>query len=104
VLTTISPNKLFDAFAAGLPTVNVTEGWIKGLFEEAQCGLNVPTGSSRLLADAVVRLADDEALRRRLGDNARRLARDVYDRDLLAHRMLAQLLAAAGSAASPPQR
>ena len=34
VLATASPNKLFDAFAVGLPVVQTTRGWIEDLLEQ----------------------------------------------------------------------
>ncbi|MGC8761090.1 MAG: glycosyltransferase, partial [Bryobacteraceae bacterium] len=82
-----SPNKLFDALAAGVPLVQDTQGWIKELLEQEQCGITVPRGDTRAMADAVLRLARDEALRRRMGDNARRLGRERFERGLLAAKM-----------------
>jgi glycosyltransferase involved in cell wall biosynthesis len=40
------------------------------------------------LADAIVRLADDPALRASLGKSGRRFAADRFNRDRLAHEML----------------
>ncbi len=86
-LSTASPNKVFDAFAAGVPVVQTTQGWIRDLFEREQCGLSVPPGDARRLAEAVMRVVSDSSLRARLSGNATRVARDLYDRDLLASRM-----------------
>lgn len=91
-----SPNKLFDALAAGVPLVQDTQGWMKELLEQEQCGITVPRGDTRAMAEAVLRLARDEALRRRMGDNARRLARERFERGLLAARMREILHRAAG--------
>lgn len=87
VLETSSPNKLFDALAAGVPLVQDTQGWMKELLEREQCGITVPRGDTRAMAEAVVRLANDEALRRRLAENARRLGMERFERGLLAAKM-----------------
>jgi len=96
VLDTSSPNKLFDALAAGVPLVQDTQGWMKELLEQEQCGITVPRGDTRAMAEAVLRLARDEALRRRMGDNARRLGRERFERGLLAAKMREILHRAAG--------
>ncbi len=87
-LATASPNKLFDAFAAGLPTIQVTDGWIKNLFDQEQCGLNVPINDANAMADAVVLLSQNEELRQKLSSNAKRLAKFNYDRDILSGKMI----------------
>ncbi len=91
-----SPNKLFDALACGVPLVQDTQGWMKDLLEQEQCGITVPRGDSRAMAEAVVRLARDEQLRQSMAENARRLGRERFDRGLLAGRMRQILRRAAG--------
>jgi glycosyltransferase involved in cell wall biosynthesis len=86
-LATASPNKLFDAFAAGVPVVQTTQGWIKELLEREQCGITVPAEDPGALASAVLRVARDSELRAKLAKNASRVARELFDRDLLAARM-----------------
>jgi glycosyltransferase involved in cell wall biosynthesis len=86
-LATASPNKVFDAFAAGVPVVQSTQGWIKSLLEREGCGITVPPGDIEAMADAVVLLSTDHALRMQLGANGRRTARLLFDRSLLAERM-----------------
>jgi glycosyltransferase involved in cell wall biosynthesis len=88
VLATSSPNKLFDALAAGVPVIQNTDGWIQTMFESEQCGLSVRAGDRESLANAITRLCDDSALRERLAENARRVALDRYDRGKLAANML----------------
>ena len=97
VLATCSPNKLFDTFAAGRPAVMNIPGWLRGVVEDNQAGLYVRPGDPEDLADKVVRLRDDPELRRRLGENARRLAEREFSRDRLADRALAVLERAARS-------
>ncbi len=86
VLTTNSPNKLFDALAAGLPIVVNSDGWTRPLVEGADAGAYADVREPAQLADALQRLQRDEQLRVRQGANARRLAEDVFARDRLAAR------------------
>jgi glycosyltransferase involved in cell wall biosynthesis len=86
-LSTASPNKVFDSFAAGAPVVQATRGWIKDLLDRERCGLTVAAGDPEAMADAVVRLTRDERLRADLSANARRVARQLFDRSMLAGKM-----------------
>lgn len=94
-LATASPNKVFDAFAAGTPVVQATNGWIKDLLEREQCGINVHANNPEAMADAVLRLAHDKELRDTLAVHARKVAREIFDRSLLAGRMRNILASAA---------
>lgn len=98
VLETSSPNKLFDALACGVPLVQDTQGWMKDLLEKEQCGITVPRGDTRAMAEAVLTLARNEELRQRLAANARRLGRERFERGLLAEKMRQILHRAAGLA------
>ncbi len=97
VLATCSPNKLFDAFAAGTPIIQNTIGWMQALLEEHQCGISVPPDDPEALARAVLTIARDKALRETMSRNALRLAREEFDRDLLAGRMRQAMLSAVAS-------
>ncbi len=84
---TCSPNKVFDAFAAGAPVVQTTQGWLKTLLEREQAGLTTPQNDPEAMAAAIVSLANDDDLQRRLSANASRIAREQFDRTLIAARM-----------------
>jgi glycosyltransferase involved in cell wall biosynthesis len=84
VLATNSPNKLFDALAAGLPCVVNSPGWTRDLVLEHDAGTYVDPTKPEQLADALVALRDDSALRKRQGAHARTLAEEQFDRDHLA--------------------
>ncbi|HKZ02777.1 MAG TPA: glycosyltransferase family 4 protein [Pyrinomonadaceae bacterium] len=86
-VATSSPNKLFEAFAVGVPVVQATQGWIKDLLAREQCGITVAPNDPRAMADAVLQLARNAKYREALAANARRVARDVFDRRLLAGKM-----------------
>jgi glycosyltransferase involved in cell wall biosynthesis len=88
VLHTSSPNKMFDAFAAGTPMIQTTQGWIKGLFEEAHCGLTVTPDSPTEMADAIQYMATHREEQETMAANAQCLAKAKFDRTKLAHDML----------------
>jgi glycosyltransferase involved in cell wall biosynthesis len=96
ILSTNSPNKLFDALASGRPVIVNSPGWTKALVENAACGLYVPPGSGPGLADAIERLVRDPALRADMGRRARELAESRFARDELSARVLDVLESAAG--------
>jgi glycosyltransferase involved in cell wall biosynthesis len=91
-LATASPNKLFDSFASGVPVVQSTQGWIKDLLDRENCGITVAPNDPEAMAAAVLKLANTKALRQTLAVNAKRVARELFDRDLLAGRMRQALL------------
>ena len=70
-----------EAMAAGLPVVGWRAGNLPYLAEHEREGLLVPPGDVEGLALALRRLADDKALRRRLGEAAqtRALARPTWE-------------------------
>jgi len=92
---TMSPNKMFDAFAAGVPVVQTTQGWIRQLTMRERCGITVLPNDAAAAAEAILLLVDDPDLRDEMGRNARRVAREQFDRDVLAGRMREGLYAAA---------
>ncbi|MYD85969.1 MAG: glycosyltransferase family 4 protein [Acidobacteria bacterium] len=94
VFDTVSPNKLFDALAAGLPVIQTTGGWIRGVLRDHHCGITVDPHRPQALAEAMVALSDDRPRRDRMGRNARRIAAAAYGTERLADRMLATLAAA----------
>jgi len=79
-----SPNKFFDYIAAGLPVLNNYPGWLADMIEEYACGFVVPPDDPVAFADAL-----EDAVRKRLelpefGRRAQSLARERFDRDILA--------------------
>lgn len=88
---TASPNKYFDGLAAGKPVVVNVGGWLRRLVEVNDAGLYVPACDPTALAAALVALAREPELTRRMGVNARRLAEREFDRDIVARRLCAML-------------
>ena len=95
VLSTCSPNKLFDTFAAGRPAIVNQPGWMRELVERNEAGLFVRPGDPGDLAQKLAWLRDHPDEADRYGRNARRLAEREFDRDTLAARALAVLEEAA---------
>jgi glycosyltransferase involved in cell wall biosynthesis len=79
-----SPNKLFDALAAGKPVLLNVAGWLRETVEGNRCGRYVDPGRPEALAEALEGLSHDPALCRQMGENARALAERQFDRRLLA--------------------
>lgn len=65
------PNSLMEGMAMGLPAVSTTLSGIPELIEHEQSGLLVPPNDAVALADALARLIEEPALRRRLGQAGR---------------------------------
>jgi len=81
---TWSPNKMFDALAAGKPVLINVGGWLGETVERNECGLRVDPVRPETLAGALVKLADEPNLCKRMGANARALAEREFDRNRLA--------------------
>ena len=85
------PNTLLEAMARGLPVVSTTLASVREAVTDGEHGLLVSPGDTTALADALGRLLDDAALRRRLGSAARARVADQYDRTALAPRVFEAL-------------
>lgn len=96
VLATNSPNKLFDALAAGRPVLVNNPGWTRDLVLRHGVGLYAEPDSSLSLATQILWLAQNPAARADMGRAARRLAENRFDRKKLALEFERVLLAAAG--------
>jgi glycosyltransferase involved in cell wall biosynthesis len=88
VFRTVIPSKIFEAMAAGVPTLLGVEGEAADIVTDAKAGLLFEPENAGALVEAVIRLADNPELTRSLGENGRQAAREHYDRRLLAARYL----------------
>lgn len=70
----VMPSKLANILASGRPVVAaaVPETELAHILRDADCGRVVPQGNAALMAEAVLELRDDPALRARLGAHGRR--------------------------------
>lgn len=74
-------NKHGDYAMAGLPVVSTQESEeYRALLEDYGCGINCSADSSAEVAQAIKKLAENEDLRRRMGENSRRLGEEKFDR------------------------
>lgn len=74
-------NKVGDYAMSGKPVINTQESSeYKKLINDYQCGINCECGNSDEVADAIEILALDENLRKQMGKNASKLAKEKFDR------------------------
>jgi len=87
-----------EAMAASLPVAGTDVSGTRDVVVPDRTGLLVPVDNVVALANAVERLADDAALRRRLGRAGRRRAEQLFaiDNTVAAHERLYQEIAAPG--------
>ncbi|MCH9647225.1 MAG: glycosyltransferase [Deltaproteobacteria bacterium] len=81
------PNALLEAMAAGRPTVAVRVGGVPEVVRHGTSGLLVEPGDEAGFAAAVGQLLDDEELRRRMGQEGLRLARQEHGCAVIASRL-----------------
>ncbi|HEY4134967.1 MAG TPA: glycosyltransferase family 4 protein [Alphaproteobacteria bacterium] len=72
------PKSLLEAAAAARPMVAVDGPGLREVVQEGETGLLVPPRDAAALADALQRLAEDGALRRQMGQTARRRAESEF--------------------------
>ncbi len=82
-----SPNKFFDYLSANLPILTNYPGWIVDLITENGCGYAVPPENPDLFAQALIQAMDNKDIEV-MGDNARKLAQNKFDRKNLAAKFL----------------
>jgi glycosyltransferase involved in cell wall biosynthesis len=73
------PKAVVEAMAQGVPAVVSSVGGLPELVEDGVSGLVVPPAQAAPLAEALLRLADDEALRSRMGEAARERIERVFN-------------------------
>nr|WP_040754304.1 glycosyltransferase family 4 protein [Wenxinia marina] len=98
------PVVLMEALAAGLPAIATRVGGVGELIVEGETGLTVPPGDVSALSDAILRLAGDPDLRRRLGVAGRALVADEFDADEEAARLGVLFMSYATGAPRPAIR
>ena len=73
------PKALLEAAAAGRAVITTDVPGCRDAIDPDRTGLLVPVRDAQALADAIARLAQDEALRRQMGRAGRVLAQDAFD-------------------------
>jgi glycosyltransferase involved in cell wall biosynthesis len=84
ILATCSPNKLFDALAAGRPVIVNIGGWMRDLVETTGAGVYAAPDSPADLAAKILEVVGSADRRRVMGAQARRIAEQRFDRQKLA--------------------
>ena len=84
---TWSPNKMFDALAAGKPVLINVPGWLGETIENNHCGRCLDSRRPDALAGALEELAANPQVCREMGKNARALAEREFAREKLAERI-----------------
>ena len=92
VLQTSSPNKMFDAFAAGVPIIQSTQGWIKVLVQNENCGLSVDPQQPAEMHDAIMKMFSVPETRNKMSEHCRRLAMLDFNRKLLADKYISEMV------------
>ncbi len=90
VLQSSSPNKLFDAFAAGKPVLQNTSGWIKSLNLEFPFGYTWQAGQPENFAEGVFNMLNSPQYHQ-WSINAKQLAENDFSRDILSNKYLTLL-------------
>lgn len=72
------PRVPLEAMAMGVPVVATTVGGIPESVSDGETGILVPPGDGAAIRDALVRLVDDPALRKRMGETGRRRVREQF--------------------------
>lgn len=75
-------NKHADYAASGLPVISTQESpEYRHLIDAKMCGINCKCGDRYDMAQAIIKLMTDTAMRKSMGRNARRMAEELFDRD-----------------------
>ena len=88
VLETNSPNKYFDALAAGKVTLINTKGWIKETTETHRCGFYADPIKPMAMVNKTIPLIRDKSLLYTYQNNARNLAELYYSREIQVQKLL----------------
>ncbi len=78
-----APVTLFEAMAAGKPVIATRVGGIPDIIEDGENGILVPPEDSNAMANAILRLANDDDLRDKLGKNARKKFAESYSSEAI---------------------
>lgn len=92
---------ILEASASGVPVVATRVGGVPEVCRDNETGLMVEAGDSDALARAIIRLAKDKALRKRMGIAGRRFVLDTYAWRDNVDLMLKHLESLAGESISP---
>lgn len=82
-----SANKFFDGLASGTPIAINYSGWQADVLRENEAGIVLPPHDYAVAAQKLYEGLSDEDWLNTAGNNAKRLAREEYDRNMLAKKL-----------------
>ena len=85
------PSKMFEAWACTCPVILSVNGEARTVLENAQAGLHAEPEDAAAIAAAILKLKNEPAARRQMGENGRRFVEENYSRERAAQK-LEQLL------------
>jgi glycosyltransferase involved in cell wall biosynthesis len=94
------PNVLLEAAALGIPTVTTNATGARDAVVNGETGLVVTVRDAEALKDALLTLAGDRLLRRRMGDAGRRWVSEHFDRHQVWRRQIDEYRALLAAAAN----
>jgi colanic acid/amylovoran biosynthesis glycosyltransferase len=75
----VTPNVLIEAMAMKIPVISTNITGIPELVQDGISGILVPPKNERALTEAIIRLINDDTLRRYLGEKAREKVEERFD-------------------------
>lgn len=84
-----SPNAICEAQLLGMPVISTYTGGVPSLIEDRRTGLFFPTGDAPMLAEKIREVFENDELAVQLGSQARSLARQRHDPDIIICEILA---------------
>jgi glycosyltransferase involved in cell wall biosynthesis len=82
------PGTIIEAFASGLAVIGTLTGGTRDVLRPNENCLTYPPGDSEALADAMIRLINDDALRHRLATGVSEYAKENFSNDVVFSRLL----------------
>jgi glycosyltransferase involved in cell wall biosynthesis len=98
VFKTVIPSKLFEFMAMGVPVLMAVEVEAAEIVADSGCGVCIPSGNSRDLADEVIRLSANCDQLSQMSRRGQTAAAEQFGRNVKARQALLALQTAAGSA------
>jgi len=86
-----SPNKFFDYIALGLPVLNNYPGWLADMIVKNNCGIAIQPNDPNAFAEVLVNMKKDKHKMLEMGQNAKKLAINKFDRNKLSNQFVALL-------------
>ncbi|NOU19612.1 MAG: glycosyltransferase family 4 protein [Bacteroidales bacterium] len=83
------PNVLLEAMAMGIPVISTNISAIPELIENEKTGLLIPEKDETALADAILRLNNDNQLYNRIAENGKRKVKDNFDIEISTNKLVA---------------